>query len=152
MDYFKSAEVLSFSRENLGPLLRSVRFHQLVTCWWGKGHWSAPLTDLFCSGSRSPHVQVCTLSLGAEEDFFSYVWVTDLTSAPFQMQLFGQDLDSWVVELMGVHPFILGFSFPRSRNWNNLVMASPIQMVSKKLMRPQFQNYASSLNHRYLNI
>ena len=57
-------QVFSFSRENLGPLLRSVRFHQLVTCWWGKGHWSAPLTDLFCSGSRSPHVQVCTLSLG----------------------------------------------------------------------------------------
>ena len=55
-------QVFSFSRENLGPLLRSVRFHQLVTCWWGKGHWSAPLTDLFCSGSQSPHVHPFTWS------------------------------------------------------------------------------------------
>ena len=61
--------------------------------------------------------------------FFVLCLGHELTSAPFQMELFGQDRDSWVVELMGVHPFILGFSFPRSRTWHNLVMASPIQMV-----------------------
>ena len=86
----KIKQVFSFSRENLGPLLRSVRFHQLVTCSWRKGHWSAPLTDLFCSGSRSPHVQVCTLSLGANEGFLPRGWVAVLTSAPFDLSLFTQ--------------------------------------------------------------
>ena len=37
-------------------------------------------------------MQVCTLSLGAEEGFLSRVWVTELTSTPFQMELFTQDL------------------------------------------------------------